>query len=65
MIIGQNIQLTAQAYITQDAFGAYYAAHATDSLGAEYMVRWEILDHNAECEECDACDWDKYAVTAI
>ena len=63
---GKTITLTQDAYPTGGSFrvgteakytGDWYEAHAEDSDGNEYMVRWTDVDWDAD-DGADACDWD-------
>ena len=51
-----ELTLTQKAYIDGDV----YSAHATDCVGNEYMVHWEIQvdDYENLEDESDACDWE-------
>ena len=62
---GKTYALTQDAYPTGGSFdagigrydGNWYEAHAEDTEGNEYMIRWTRVDWDAE-DGGDACDWD-------
>ena len=51
----KNIELrtTQDPYLDNNA----YRAHAVDAFSNEYIVTWEIINHDTT-DESEACDWD-------
>jgi len=65
---GKELTITEQPYphtaVDNYIVSDCYQAIAEDDEGNEYMVRWDIIDSDAE-DESDACDWEKYSVKAV
>jgi len=59
-----ELELTQNPFATGGSFptlggvynGEWYEAHAEDSGGKEYMVRWTNVNWGVD-DESDACDW--------
>lgn len=51
----KELRTTQDPHITDD--GTEYKAHAIDEKGNEYIIVWEVTDHETT-DESSTCDWD-------
>lgn len=52
---GRTLKTTQNPYVSDD--GDQYLAHAIDENENEFIVTWEVIDHETT-DESEACDWN-------
>ncbi|MFB7817401.1 hypothetical protein ACFC0X_24930 [Paenibacillus chitinolyticus] len=59
----QVLKTTQDPYVSDD--GDTYIAHAVDEQNNEYIIKWEVIDHETD-DESSACNWyEPISVTLV